>query len=92
MAAHAIEENALAGIVARNAVDPFGVRQLRREVLGLAELEIERGGFLRRDFDVLVIIDIVKSNKDTEKKVLWIVAVVFLPVLGPILYYFLGRK
>jgi hypothetical protein len=42
--------------------------------------------------DVVVIIDILKSNKDTEKKVLWIVAVVFLPVLGPILYYFVGKK
>ena len=42
--------------------------------------------------DVLVIIDILKGKKDTEKKVLWIVAVVFLPVLGPLLYYFMGRK
>jgi hypothetical protein len=41
--------------------------------------------------DVIVIIDIVQSNKDTEKKVLWIIAVVFLPVLGPLLYYFLGK-
>lgn len=42
--------------------------------------------------DVIVIIDIVKSNKDTEKKILWIIAVVFLPVLGPLLYYILGKK
>jgi len=42
--------------------------------------------------DVIVIIDIVKSNKDTEKKILWIIAVVFLPVLGPLLYYVLGKK
>ncbi|MBT1697893.1 PLDc N-terminal domain-containing protein [Fulvivirgaceae bacterium PWU4] len=42
--------------------------------------------------DVIVIIDIVRSNKDTEKKILWIIAVVFLPVLGPILYYFLGNR
>jgi hypothetical protein len=41
--------------------------------------------------DIIVIMDIVRSNKDTEKKILWIIAVVFLPVLGPILYYFLGR-
>ena len=41
---------------------------------------------------VLVILDILKSNKDTEKKVLWIIAVVFLPILGPALYYFIGRK
>lgn len=42
--------------------------------------------------DILVIIDIVRSNKDTEKKLLWIIAVVFLPVLGPILYYVIGRR
>ena len=42
--------------------------------------------------DIIVIADIVKSNKSTEKKILWIIAVVFLPVLGPILYYFLGRN
>ncbi|CAN5392378.1 hypothetical protein BH10BAC4_BH10BAC4_26880 [soil metagenome] len=42
--------------------------------------------------DVLAIVDIVKSSKDNEKKILWIVAVIFLPILGPILYYLLGRK
>jgi hypothetical protein len=42
--------------------------------------------------DILVIIDIVKSNKDTEKKILWIIAVVFLPILGPILWYVVGRR
>ncbi|MGC1240932.1 MAG: PLDc N-terminal domain-containing protein [Chryseosolibacter sp.] len=42
--------------------------------------------------DVIVIFDIVKSNKNTEKKVLWIIAVVFLPLLGPLLYYFLGKR
>lgn len=47
--------------------------------------------FLILIIDIIVIIDIIKSNKDNEKKILWIIAVVFLPVLGPILYYFLGR-
>lgn len=42
--------------------------------------------------DVFVILDIIRSNKDTEKKVLWIIAVIFLPILGPILYYFIGKK
>jgi hypothetical protein len=42
--------------------------------------------------DIVVIIDIVKSSKDTEKKILWIIAVIFLPVLGPILYYVIGKK
>jgi hypothetical protein len=42
--------------------------------------------------DIVVIIDIIKSSKDTEKKILWIIAVVFLPLLGPILYYVLGKN
>ena len=37
--------------------------------------------------DVLVVIDIIKSSKDFEKKLLWMVAVIFLPILGPILYF-----
>ena len=42
--------------------------------------------------DALVIIDILRSNKDMEKKVLWIIAVVFLPILGPVIYYVIGRR
>ena len=42
--------------------------------------------------DVVVVIDILKSNKDMENKVLWIIAVIFLPLLGPILYYIIGKK
>ena len=48
--------------------------------------------FLVIIIDVLVIIDILRSNKDTEKKLLWIIAVIFLPILGPILYYVIGRR
>lgn len=42
--------------------------------------------------DAIVILDVLKSNKDMEKKILWIVAVIFLPLLGPILYYVIGKK
>lgn len=42
--------------------------------------------------DIVVILDILKSNKATDKKVIWVIAVIFLPVLGPILYWFMGRK
>ena len=42
--------------------------------------------------DIVVILDIIKSNKDTEKKILWVIAVVFLPILGPILYYIIGKN
>ena len=42
--------------------------------------------------DVVVILDILKGTKDMEKKILWIIAVLFLPLLGPLLYYFVGKK
>ncbi|MCB0490134.1 MAG: PLDc N-terminal domain-containing protein [Cyclobacteriaceae bacterium] len=42
--------------------------------------------------DVIVILDILRSNKDMEKKVLWVVAVFFLPLLGPLLYYIIARE
>jgi succinate dehydrogenase/fumarate reductase cytochrome b subunit len=42
--------------------------------------------------DIIIVMEILRSNKDTEKKILWIIAVVFLPILGPILYYAIGRK
>ncbi|MBK5279714.1 MAG: PLDc_N domain-containing protein [Bacteroidia bacterium] len=42
--------------------------------------------------DLIVIFDILKGNKDMEKKILWIIAVIFLPILGPILYYVIGKK
>ena len=41
--------------------------------------------------DIIVILDIVRRSMDTERKVLWILAVVFLPVLGPIAYYLMRR-
>lgn len=49
-------------------------------------------GLLILVIDVVVIIDIIKSNKDSEKKILWVIAVLFLPVLGPLLYYIIGKK
>jgi hypothetical protein len=42
--------------------------------------------------DVWAIISIAQSSADTAKKVLWIVLVIVLPVLGFILWYFLGPR
>ena len=42
--------------------------------------------------DIVAIIDAVKSSLPTGQKVLWIVLILLLPVLGLILYYFLGKK
>jgi hypothetical protein len=42
--------------------------------------------------DVWAIINIIQSSANTDRKVLWTVLVVLLPVLGFILWYFLGPK
>jgi hypothetical protein len=42
--------------------------------------------------DVWALINILQSGADTGTKVLWVVLVIFLPVLGFILWYFIGPK
>ncbi|MFT7636446.1 MAG: asparagine N-glycosylation enzyme membrane subunit Stt3 [Candidatus Omnitrophota bacterium] len=49
-------------------------------------------GFVVFVLNILAIFDIVKGNHDTVKKVLWILLIIFLPVLGLVLYYLLGRS
>jgi hypothetical protein len=42
--------------------------------------------------DIWAIINIFQSSASIEKKLIWIIAVVLLPVLGLILWYFLGPR
>ena len=42
--------------------------------------------------DVWAIVNVFQSSADTGKKVLWTVLVIILPVLGFVLWYFLGPK
>ena len=42
--------------------------------------------------DVWAIINIFQSSASNEKKLLWILVVAVLPVLGLILWYFLGPR
>jgi hypothetical protein len=42
--------------------------------------------------DVWAIVNIMQSSADTGAKVLWTVVVLVLPLLGFILWYFLGPK
>jgi hypothetical protein len=42
--------------------------------------------------DIVAIIDVIKSSMDTGKKVLWIILILILPVIGLLLYFFIGRK
>jgi succinate dehydrogenase/fumarate reductase cytochrome b subunit len=42
--------------------------------------------------DVWAIVNIVQSGADTGRKVLWVVLVIVLPVLGFVLWWFLGPR
>ena len=42
--------------------------------------------------DIWAIVNILQSSASNEKKLIWIVAVVLLPVLGLILWFFLGPR
>jgi hypothetical protein len=42
--------------------------------------------------DVWAIINIMQSNASNEKKLIWTIAVILLPVLGLVLWYFLGPR
>lgn len=49
-------------------------------------------GFLVLVGDIWAILNIVQSTVSNEKKLLWILAVLLLPVLGLVLWFFLGPK
>ena len=42
--------------------------------------------------DIWAILNILQSSVSNEKKLIWIIAVVLLPVLGLLLWYFLGPR
>jgi hypothetical protein len=42
--------------------------------------------------DIWAIINILQSSVSNEKKLIWTIAVVLLPLLGLILWYFLGPR
>jgi hypothetical protein len=42
--------------------------------------------------DIWAIINIFQSSASNEKKLLWIIVVLLLPLLGLILWYFLGPR
>jgi Phospholipase_D-nuclease N-terminal len=49
-------------------------------------------GFLILVGDIWAIINIFQSSASNEKKLIWILAVVLLPLLGLILWYLLGPR
>ncbi len=42
--------------------------------------------------DIIAIVEVLKSSRDTLSKLLWILLVLFFPLGGLVLYYLLGRK
>ena len=42
--------------------------------------------------DIWAIVSVVQSSASTGKKVLWIVLILILPLLGLILWFFLGPR
>jgi hypothetical protein len=49
-------------------------------------------GILVLVIDVLAILDVLKSNREIEKKILWIVVILLLPLLGALAWYGVSRK
>ena len=49
-------------------------------------------GLLVLAADVWAVLQIAQSSVSNEKKALWIVLVVVLPLLGLVLWYFLGPR
>lgn len=42
--------------------------------------------------DILALLELAGSTRSTGDKMLWALLIVFFPVLGCVLYYFIGRK
>lgn len=49
-------------------------------------------GFIVLILDIIAIIEIFKSSRDMISKLLWTLLILIFPLVGVILYYFLGRK
>ena len=49
-------------------------------------------GLLVLVLDVIAIADVIQSAVPTERKVLWVVLILVLPVIGMVLYFLIGKK
>lgn len=49
-------------------------------------------GLLILALDIVAIYTVLTSSLSTPKKVLWVFVILFLPVLGMILWFLIGRK
>jgi len=56
------------------------------------QMEFGFFGFLVLAFDIYAILKIVESRASTFKKLVWILVILFLPVLGLIIWWLAGPK
>jgi hypothetical protein len=42
--------------------------------------------------DIYVIWQVIQSSADSGRKLVWILVVLFLPLLGPVLWYLIEKK
>ena len=44
-------------------------------------------------FFIWMLIDCIQNkNLDSTKKIIWVLVILFVPLLGPLIYYFVGRS
>jgi len=41
---------------------------------------------------VLAVVDVLRSDRDSERKVIWILIIIVLPLLGPLCWYLVSRR
>ncbi len=49
-------------------------------------------GFIILILDIIALVEVFGSDRDTTSKVLWCLLIFFFPILGIIIYYLFGRK
>ncbi|MCU0420200.1 MAG: PLD nuclease N-terminal domain-containing protein [Cyclobacteriaceae bacterium] len=49
-------------------------------------------GLLVLVFDVVALVDLWRGNKDTEKKILWTIAILVIPFVGAAGYFVVGKR
>jgi hypothetical protein len=41
---------------------------------------------------LIALVDILKNNFEGDSKLIWVIVVIFLPIMGSILYFLIGRN
>ena len=49
-------------------------------------------GLLVFIFPLIALVDILKSKFEGDSKLIWVIVVVFVPIMGSILYFLIGRN